>query len=59
MQTNGLHPRHQVRLQPRVRCKMYSTIPAETVAGAAQMMIYVVTAVALFVSLTLTARWAS
>jgi len=38
---------------------VYSAIPAETVAGAAQMVIYFVTAVALLISLMLSARWTS
>jgi len=38
---------------------VYPAIPAETVAGAAQMAIYFVTAVAMLLSLMLSARWTS
>jgi hypothetical protein len=38
---------------------MYSTIPPESVAAAAQMAIYFVTAVALLISVMFTARWTS
>lgn len=38
---------------------MYSVIPVESMSGAAQMVIYLITAVALVLSLMLTARWSS
>ena len=38
---------------------MYSTIPPEIVAGAAQMAVYFATAFAMLVSLMLTARWSA
>jgi len=38
---------------------VYPAIPAETVAGAAQMAIYLVTAVAMFLSVMFSARWTS
>ncbi len=36
---------------------MYSSIPPEAVAMAAQMAVYFVTAVAMLTSLMLTSRW--
>ena len=59
LRVDGLDTPQPALLRPDGRYEVYSTIPAETVAGAAQMVIYVVTAVALFVSLMTSARWAS
>jgi hypothetical protein len=36
---------------------MYSSVPPETVAVAAQMAVYFVTALAMLMSLMLTSRW--